>query len=913
MSQIIFRLKTAVKTVGIAEPTTIMPDIAEPVKWSDVPLVGEVDPKYHGFNYNYSEGDLKLDFTCESAHQLLSSQYYDYGTDAIVEFMVIEVGRDGEEFIDYDGKIDFSTIDIQPGRVSVSIVTNDDHTKVSSRWESPIALDSVLTLDNVAIAPTDSTIIPFQGQTLHEVGEFHKLEKYTESKTFTDGVDLGGAFFLLPKMYFPASGATTPAVSTASIPALDTLKGVSYLYGDVTPLNVIEPPDLLLVDETTAGTYHIEIDWLFTVNVSIQNTGSNFLYKSQFSILTFRPVVVIIKPGQDKIVIPLCEPKSGNGFINSVEHSFIGKYYVDTVFPAGTQLKVFTEIVAFSVHQLKRMEFYVETVNLRILIDRKTRAAPTRAQAYLLPDALRHVMGAITSNVNSSTQTGNIYGGLIDKAHSGQMLDGYATEYAVTTGNLLRGLSKVPTFTLKELMGTLWSQHAAGMLYEKDPETGVQSIRIEEGAWFCRGGEIAVIETVFEYSEVPDVEQLFNQINVGYEKFPDSGAGVAEEFNTVHTYQTPLVNRDAKLEILCPLIAAGTAIEEARRLGIKKTVDGVEVSTTTEAGTYDDDGFILHVLPFGHQDTFTFIIEEPTLMKPYTAHYIQFTNAVIHPNPGGVLLFYGDKITISGTGTANDGVVYKVVGIHLGVTDFSLTPTYEVENVASMTAAGPVAGSWQIGNQSVKLRANERLDMTGVTDPETVINLELSPARMLRRWALFINSGLAYKQAIDELKCTAYKQNGNVTSRVRTGVSPLPGDSDKQLIRETGNIALGSLEHFNKLFRPDLIRAKVRISREVRRAIFSALKNKGDDDKRMGYLTIRNPDKKLVSGYLRSISYKDSSEVADIILRKRRDDDDPDAVDCSFYYDWIYNQFPGNPLANPNIYRFCHFNDFQPA
>ncbi|WP_020603280.1 hypothetical protein [Spirosoma spitsbergense] len=914
MAQTFFRLKTAVLTIGVTEPVAISPTIAEPVKWSDVPLTGSVDEKYHGFNYNYSEGDLKLDFVCESSHKLLSQQYYRYGTDAVVQFQVVEVDRDGTEMIDYDGRLDFDTIDIQPGRVSISIVTNDDHTRLNARWETPISLESIVTMDNAAIGKTPTTEILLLGQTIHESGEFHKAEKFVESHAYTDGVGVGGIFYLLPKMYFPASPTPVIAPAVPAIPELSNLKGVNYLYGDVSPAT-FDPPALLGPTDT-AGEYHIEIDWLFSINVSITNNTLNSIYKSKFGILNFQPVVVIQKPNQPIQAVALCPPKSGNGFINSVEHSFSGVYRADLTLPIGTQVFVYTKIVATSVHALKRMEFYVETSNLRILIDRRTRAAASKTKAYLLPDALRHVFGAITSNIDSVTQSGTVHGELIDKANVNQAMDGYATEYAITSGNQLRGLAKVPTFTAKQLMETLWAQHAAGLLYEKDLTTGVQSMRIEEGTWFYRGGEIAVIDEVFEYSEEPDLDLLFNQIEVGYEKYPDSGAGVADEFNTAHTYQTPLVNRVATLEILCPLIAAGTAIEAARRLGIKQVVNGVEVSTTSDAGSYDDDGFLLHVAPLSHPDTVSFIIAQPTPAKPYPAHYVQFTNAVINGNPGGIVLYYGDTVVFSGTGTANDGVPYRVVGVRLETfSSFSAIPTYEMQATTPMVAGGPYACSWQFGGKSVKLRSNERLIVQGVADPETAYNLELSPARMLRRHAPFISSGLAYKKPVDLIKCTAYKQSSKVSTQVRPASPPLPGDRDKQLIRETGNIALGAFEGFDHLFQPELIKAKVRITRQTRRAIFAALKNQGPDDVRCGYLTVINPEGEQVNGYLRSITYRDSSEVADIVLRKRSmtPAGNLPGEDCSLFFDWTLNRFTIDPKANPDKFLFCRFSDFKPA
>ncbi|RYC70852.1 hypothetical protein [Spirosoma sordidisoli] len=913
MERTIFRLKTAIQAVGIDEPFVINPQIREPVLWSGCLLVGSVDEQFHGFVASYSEGDLKLEFYCEHAHAILSQQYYTYGTDAEVKFQVVHKfgPAAGQEEIDFQGKIDFATIVIEAGKVSASIIVGGIAELVKNRWETPVSVDATLTLDNKAIVPPTGSDVNLAGMTLREKAEFSKQGKYVETETF-ENAGLGGVFYVLPDMLpDPAKISITPP-RTDGVVSLDELAGVTPYAGGIFS-NAISPPLALLTCET-AGTYLIEIDWLFRVNVSLTKSGGLLAPKAKFARLTFLPVLLVRVPGKADQRISLAAPKNGNGFVNSVEHSLTASYRGSLDLPQGAQLFVFCEIPCFMANPVKRIDFTVTMANLRIAIDRRTRATASRAGTYMMPDVLKHVVGVVAGNLTAgASKTGRVVGSLIEGASTQNGQPGPASEYALTTGALLRGLKKAPSFSLKTLMGTLWAHHAAGILYE-DMDTDSPTVRVEAGEWFYRDTEILELETVFAYREEPETALLHNQIVVGYEKYPDAGAGVAEEFNTERTYQTPLISSDQTLEIKCPLIAAGTAIEEARRLGIKKLENGVEVPTTSDAGSYDDDGFMLHVASQSFTDTAKFWIDAPTLRKPYAAKYITLSSTMLSRLVGGVALKVGDVLTFTDTGTPNDGKPFRIIGTAparpLDLSVFT-NPTYEVALDSDLTPTGTVTTTWTLGTLGVKLRTNERLDVEGVTDPANAYNLELSPARMLRRHAPFINSGLAYKQAIDELRCTAYKHNGAMVTQAKPSVPALPGDSDKQLIRETGNVALGELDRFEKLFRPERIIATVYMTRKQRRILFKAMRNEGDEALRLGYVTVRNADGNKVSGYLRRIVYNDQSETAELVLRKKRVAIDPGGPACQDYRSWSFGRFESDTTANPNLYRFCRFSDFD--
>jgi hypothetical protein len=621
-----FRLQTAVKMIGITAPVILSPDIDEPIKWADVLFSMEADDQFHGINSEYSQGDLKLDFQCENAHELISSQYYQYGTDALIEFLVIDVDYDGTEYTEYRGKINAETIHIEAGKVSASIVRNTIHQKVSSRWDSPVALDLKSTLDNVFIAPPGSFELPLPGQTIHEVGEFTRKKRLYETKEDNQNVGYGGLYTLYPNLIWPADQKPVPPETIN----FQQMEGVAQLSGGILKGG---PDAFPLIRTSVAGSYHLEVDWLTKIDMAISRDNAALEFgRVKYAVWSIEPTLVVKQPGKADVVTALTPIIKGSG-----ETVFIGeklvqiRYSGDLELIAGSTIYVFIKLIALTTKPLKQLSFSADTSMIRVKIDRKTRAEASKTQAYLFPDVLKFVAGVITSVVDDETKTGRVTGSLIEPASQTQAFDGPATEYAVASGGQLRGLKKAPTFTLKELIETIWAHHTAGILYERDETTGIESIRVEPGEWFYRGDEIIKLDDVFEYSEDPDTNLLFNQLIVGYEKYPDEGPGVAEEFNTTRTYQTPLVNRDAKQEILCPLIAAGTAIEEARRLGLTKTDADGKVIASTDAGQYDDDNFMLHVGTQTNTDAVKFIIRPPQPFpgKPYTTYYIQFYGSIL--------------------------------------------------------------------------------------------------------------------------------------------------------------------------------------------------------------------------------------------------------------------------------------------
>lgn len=908
-SRLEFRLSTSLLIDGVATPLTVA--IEEPVKWDSVKITAKRDPDYHGVNYEYSDGKVQVDFRCESGVNLLTAQYQTHGNDALVKFLLIDIFPDATEVVRYAGKIDFNDCTIGPGLISAEIVRDDLHDKIQSRWDTPVSMIVEKTLDNSTVTPPAPIQLGLPGQALTESAQYKRVGSW-DSTTKFDNPDRIGFYTLFPDMVAPigtpapAPGPVDPITGQQTPPPADlqTIEGVHTINGGTVAGTGEE---LSFIDCSTNGTYTLKFDWLFRLEMIAYKKALSVL-NARFDLWLIQPALTIVRPNKPVEIIEIGPRQSGGGErtttgVKAVEAHYNGTFEVTQ----GTRVYLNTQIRAFN--SCRQINFNVQTIQVTVRLERTTRAVDSKGYAFMLPDALKHVFGVVSNALNNGT--GAIGGSLISKASADQATDGYGTEYAVSSGYQLRNLNtKAPTLSLKQLFGALSAQHAAGLLYQTDTD-GNHSVRVEAGEWFYRGGQIMVIDevdgkaNVFAYSEKPNKDLLANQIIVGYDKFPEQGPGVLTEFNTSRTYQTPIVTNQLTKEIKCPLIAAGSAIEEARRLGIpQKDVNGKLIDNSTEGGTYDDDAFILHVAAKTFSGAIIFTVT-PFLGFPYKPGGPAIKQIRLPASADALVI--GDFIVFSGTGTANDGVEYKI-GL-VGVDDQGET-VYTVSNTFPMVD-GAVDGSWSLKNQPARIRTNERLDVYGITDPATTYNLELSPARMLRRWAAFINSGLRYKKPTDELRCTDYKNNRDMNSRIKPGFV-LPGDTDRQVVRETGNIALGEFDRFKKIFSPEVITTTVYMTPEQVDEVLLANRNLHPDESvNMGYLSIRNPDGNIRDGYLMELSYNPTAEVADLVLWKKFGDQTPGGPDCRNYNDWVYGRFETDKAADPDLYRFCRFSSFS--
>jgi hypothetical protein len=434
----------------------------------------------------------------------------------------------------------------------------------------------------------------------------------------------------------------------------------------------------------------------------------------------------------------------------------------------------------------------IRTTRITIDVLAITQLQSSTAQAFFVYEAIERVVNSITGKQNA------IYSDYFGREDIGYGINGPGSLFTILNGFLIRKFiqNNVPlrklTTSLKELLSSLISIFAIGLTYEYID--GNQTVRIEDKNYFFQPNEILMIEDCSEYSEETADEFVYNEIEVGYSKFPEEGEYMLDEFNTKQEYSTPIKTNKNKLSLISDLIASGYAIEFTRRLQFE--------DEPVDSSNYDDDNFII--------------------------------------------------------------------------------------------AARLVGDQW-------KSEKNESFTVTNGTifSPETAYNLRITPKRNLFRWAQFINGGLFWCKNTDAIKNTFYKNNGDAETL-------LTGETKK--IKEKADIILTDFDGRNHYFKPIWIHFKCRLSPDQVRQIKEAHTGL-DEAHKNGYISTKDMDGNIVSGWLYELSYSPASEAATFKLLKADIVSSGVPMSCSDFADYTFWDFENKPI--PDSIEDCIFANFD--
>jgi hypothetical protein len=105
---------------------------------------------------------------------------------------------------------------------------------------------------------------------------------------------------------------------------------------------------------------------------------------------------------------------------------------------------------------------------------------------------------------------------------------------------------------------------------------------------------------------------LYNEVEIGYNKFLSEGYNTLDEFNTYHQYLTAIRTNKLKLTEKSELITSGYTIEDTRRKQFAETA--------TNSDSYDDDGFLIAMRKNG------------TVVQPEKNEAFSYINGLISPS-----------------------------------------------------------------------------------------------------------------------------------------------------------------------------------------------------------------------------------------------------------------------------------------
>ncbi len=162
----------------------------------------------------------------------------------------------------------------------------------------------------------------------------------------------------------------------------------------------------------------------------------------------------------------------------------------------------------------------------------------------------------------------------------------------------------------------------------------------------------------------------------------------------------------------------------------------------------------------------------------------------------------------------------------------------------------------------------ERVD--GIDNPDTFVNLRHTPQRMMHRWAVWINSMLAYKQGSETLQNTFTKNNRQALTRLLNSDYESRARLNEVTVREGSDLSLSNFNNFNRLFTPEYIEFDAPISWQQIQLLREAHQGAADQAN-YGYISVVDFNGDLKQGYLQELVYNPVEEQARFKLLKKSD------------------------------------------
>ncbi|MEE9573702.1 MAG: hypothetical protein V3W20_11680 [Candidatus Neomarinimicrobiota bacterium] len=131
-------------------------EIDEPRGWKDLMNVLDRDFNVHGVFFKYTDGNLKLGFSCE-ARTLIEQAYQDDGTEAFYQFGVTEAANEFATPVTiFLGDVDFNTRNLEDDYFNAEINQIDNLVKLQTRSDLKTSFNKQLTHDGITVSKLNS-------------------------------------------------------------------------------------------------------------------------------------------------------------------------------------------------------------------------------------------------------------------------------------------------------------------------------------------------------------------------------------------------------------------------------------------------------------------------------------------------------------------------------------------------------------------------------------------------------------------------------------------------------------------------------------------------------------------------------------------------------------------------------------
>lgn len=160
--------------------------------------------------------------------------------------------------------------------------------------------------------------------------------------------------------------------------------------------------------------------------------------------------------------------------------------------------------------------------------------------------------------------------------------------------------------------------------------------------------------------------------------------------------------------------------------------------------------------------------------------------------------------------------------------------------------------------------------VSGILDPETTINMTITPKRMLMAHSKWLMGSLLKKDPSRPIRNTFVKQNKDFTTTLKSTECPR-GDESLLPLRAAEDILIGAFRpDLDAIYSPEWIYFTTRMPMTRVRYLMNALRGLSEVPDNYGYIAFPNDKGAITKGYVYEISYaRDKEEVSFKLLKKK--------------------------------------------
>jgi len=507
-------------------------DIAEPVKWDQVKIIGKRDLIYHGWLYQYSDGSIDLEFDCPAGKEVLEAAYLDAGSDALVTFQYGIIYK-GVETVLFESMVNFNTYKNFTSKVAVTLERSELNQLFTSRVDIKVKMNASDSLTGgTAIIPPVPYDITLHGKEI--VRNFSHISPTVPDGYFEAVFGNGFSFYIFPD------------TNNAQIAE------IAEFFGKDLGVSSLQP------DTVDNYTWLMPFDCIFSINVGfVINTA--FAFEDEAPGFIDADMIL-------QLVLNINGVEQNLGLatlLNITENEPISAVFSGS--RSDLSLKKGDKVYLYVKCKLADSDFFVATLtgtlsqlSTNIVASVFEKAPDSTAKAWLIHDVVDHCVKVITDGASELKSK------FLSRQSYQWPADGQGSMDMVTNGRQIRkfGVDTSPlTVSLKDMLISVNAESCIGFGFEKSGTKEV--VRLERADYFYQDRQIHVFTECTDFREDTARELLYNQLEFGYEIFQDSGYNTNDEFNTRHEYATPIKTNKLNLPQKSKLIRSGYKIESS--------------------------------------------------------------------------------------------------------------------------------------------------------------------------------------------------------------------------------------------------------------------------------------------------------------------------------------------------------------